>query len=127
MFKLIWAAITGGSPVELIGLVVGALALVTVSAGFGYYEATQQCERNLIAHTDVVQAAQAKHDQTQANNANTASTAADTRQKAGDAAVKPILQFIHDQKVVTVTVPADPHACDLKPEILDALNKAGQQ
>jgi hypothetical protein len=121
MLKLIWSAIVGGGPAAWGGIALGVfLALGGAFAGGAFYEA------NHIATTGTVKAvaAQHEHDVKAHTVAVTAGKAADQRHAKGDAATKPIIQYIHDLPRITIV---DDTKCDLTPEALKALNDAGHQ
>lgn len=121
MLKLLWSAILGGGPAAWGGIALGVtLALGGAFAGGAFYEANHIATNN----TTVAVNAQHVHDVKAHKVAVIAGKAVEVRHAAGDAATAPIIRYIHDLPRITIV---DDTKCNLTPEALDALNRAGHQ
>jgi hypothetical protein len=114
-------------------ILVKALAVLLLAGGIffgGFYVGEQSIVKPYATATTTAAAtagaAQHKQDQKQHVAAVQASNAATDQHKSGDAATKPIIQYIHDKPDV-VTVTKECPAPTIEPDVLQKLNEAGRQ
>lgn len=117
MFTALWSLLSGAKLSELLILGLASTLLLAGAAGFGYYEATGQCEKTMAAAPIAAAKAQEQHDIQHHADAKATSDAVEAHHATNAPQKTRIVK-----EIVRITVPNK--SCDLTADQARLLNEA---